>query len=143
MARLFLIDNHPAVRQGLQLLLQESHHTICGEAGSRAEALEQIGDSDADLVLLDLVLGAENGLELIPAARQLGISVLVYSMLEDAESISGAFAAGAAGYVTKCEPDEALLAAVTDLLSGKRHISPRAAQSLANRTLSAGKNDQI
>lgn len=143
MARLFLIDNHPAVRQGLQLLLQESHHTICGEAGSRAEALEQIGDSDADLVLLDLVLGAENGLELIPAARQLGISVLVYSMLEDAESISGAFAAGATGYVTKCEADEVLLTAVADLLAGKRHISPRAAQSLANRTLSAGKNDQI
>ena len=142
MARLFLIDHHPAVRQGLTLLLQQSH-TICGEAGSRAEAAEQLKESGADLVVLDLVVGVESGLELIPAARQLDISVLVYSMLEDAESIFGAFAAGAAGYVTKCEPDEALIAAVTDLLSGKRHISPRAAQSLANRTLSTAKNDQI
>lgn len=142
MARLFLIDHHLAVRQGLTLLLQQSH-TICGEAGSRAEALERIGESGADLVLLDLVVGNESGLGLIPAARQQGISVLVYSMREDAESISGAFAVGAGGYVTKCEPADALLAAVTDLLSGKRHISPRAAQSLTNRTLSVAKNDQI
>ncbi len=142
MARLFLIDHHAAVRQGLALLLQ-GKHTICGEAGSRGEAVEQLVTSCADLVLLDLVLGPENGFELIASARRLGINVLVYSLCEDAESISGAFAVGAGGYVTKCEPADALLAAVTDLLAGKRHISPRAAQSLANRTLSACKNNKI
>ena len=142
MARLFLIDHHPAVRQGLTLLLQQAH-TICGEAGSSAEAAEQLKESGADLLLLDLALGAESGLGLIAAARQLGISVLVYSMREDADSISGAFAAGATGYVTKCEADEVLLAALADLLAGKRHLSPQAAQSLANRTLATCKNNQI
>jgi len=134
-ARIFLIDDHPAVRKGLKLLLSQDSHIICGEAGRKAEVFEQIGASDADMAFLDLSLGDESGLELIPELRRLGIAVLVYSMHEDADTIESAFAYGANGYVTKREESDALYTAVSDLLEGKLHVSPHAAQSLANRMI--------
>lgn len=140
-ARIFLIDDHPAVRQGVKLLLSQELHIICGEAENRFETFERIGLSGADMVLLDLSLGEESGLELIAGLGDLGIAVLVYSMHEDADTIERAFAAGADGYVFKREAAEVLLIAVSDILAGRRHVSPQVAQSLANRALFAPKAD--
>lgn len=136
-ARIFLIDDHPAVRKGLRLLLSQEAHIICGETGNAVETLEQIGTSGAHMALLDLSLGEESGLDLIGEIRALGIRVLIYSMHEDANTIEKACAAGAHGYVSKREAEDLLLAAVADLLAGNSHFSPRIAQSLANRVLTA------
>lgn len=136
-ARIFLIDDHPAVRKGLRLLLTQESHIICGEAGSAGETFERIGTSGADMAFLDLSLGDESGLDLIPGIRALGISVLIYSMHEDADTIEKACVAGALGYVSKREMEDVLLVAVSDLLAGKSYISPRIAQALANKLLSA------
>lgn len=134
-ARIFMIDNHPALRQRLKRLFSRKSHIVCGEAGNSVETFERIGSSAADIALLDISLGVENGIELIAGIRKLGISVLVYSMLEDADTVKRVFSAGANGYVTKEEKPAVLIAAVSDLLSGRRHISPRAARSLADRVL--------
>jgi len=131
--RIFIIDDHPSVRQGLKLLLEQEAYVVCGEAGTAAETLARIGSSCADLALLDISLGAENGLDCIAALHGLGIAVLVYSMHEDSDTISKALAARADGYVCKQEQPEALLAAVSRVLAGHQHISPRSAQSLAQR----------
>lgn len=138
-ARIFLIDDHPAVLQGLKLLLSQESHIVCGGAKNRIETFERIGSSGADIALLDLSLGEESGLELIAGLRELGIAVLVYSMHEDSDTIEKAFAAGANGYVSKREVSEVLLTAVSDLLAGRRHVSPQVAQSLANRAISSPK----
>jgi DNA-binding NarL/FixJ family response regulator len=134
-ARIFLIDDHPLVRKGLKQLLMQESHVICGEAGNRQEALEKIGSSGADIAFLDLSLGRESGLKLIPGLQKQGIRVLVYSMHEDVETIEKAFAAGADGYVCKREIEDALFRAVADLMAGRRHVSPRVARSLADRIL--------
>ena len=133
---IFLVDDHPAVRQGLKLLLLEEGYIICGGATGGKEALQQNELCRADLVLLDLSLGEENGLAFIAELREQGTAVLVYSMYEDADTIEKAFAEGANGYVTKREGSDTLLQAVSDVLAGQRSISPRAAQSLANKVLS-------
>jgi len=140
--RIFLIDDHPAVRQGLKLLLTQEEHVVCGEAGSSAETLERIEPSQADMALLDISLGEENGLECIAALHRRGIAVLVYSMHEDAATIDNAFSAGADGYVSKREQPEVLLAGVADVLAGNRHISPRAAQILAKKVLSSPEDER-
>lgn len=140
--RIFMIDDHPAVRQGLKLLLTQEDYLVCGEAGSSAEMLELIESSRADLALLDISLGEENGLECIAELRKRGIAVLAYSMHEDAATIDRAFAAGADGYVSKREQPDVLLAGVADVLAGNRHISPRAAQSLAKKVLSSPEFDR-
>lgn len=137
MARIFLIDDQPTVRRGMKQLLTRGAHTVCGEAGSGDEALERIEASGADMALLDLSFGKESGLDLIAGLRELGIAVLLYSEDEDTVTISRAFAAGANGYVTKREVGDHLLIAVSDLLAGRRHVSPQAAQSLANSLIGA------
>ena len=109
-ARIFLIDDHPVVRQGLKQLFAQEEYVICGEAGNRRETLERIGSSGADLALLDLSLGEESGIGLIAGLREVGVRVLVYSMHEDSDTIEKAFAAGADGYVSKREMEDVLFA---------------------------------
>ena len=140
-ARILLIDDHPAVRQGLALLLSMDNHLVCGEAGNREEMLQQLAECHPDIALLDLSLGKESGLDLIDDLRKIGIPVLVYSFREDAASISKAFAFGAAGYVTKREVASVLLAAVREVLDGLRHVSPVAAQSLADSVINLQQPD--
>lgn len=129
-ARIFLTDDHPAVLEGLSMLLALESHTICGLAASRTEALERIGGSGADIVLVDLGLCDESGLDLIPDVCGLGLPALVYTMHEDGSTVRRALERGASGYVTKREPFAVLLAAVRGVLQGERFISPRAAASL-------------
>jgi len=133
--RIFLIDDHPAVLQGLKELLAEESYIVCGEATSSGETFERIKSRNADMALLDISLGQENGLALIAGLHGLGIAVLIYSMHEDTDTIVKAFAHGANGYVTKQEMSANLLAAVSDIAAGRRHISPRVALSLANRAV--------
>ena len=132
MAKVLLIDDHPAVRHGLGLVLSSKSHAICGEAGSIVETLELIGSTAADIALLDLSLGEESGLDLVAPLRAHGMAVLVYSMHEDSDRIRAALDAGANGYVSKREMAEVLLAAVDQLLAGASFVSARAAQVLAN-----------
>lgn len=129
-ARIFLTDDHPAVLDGLSMLLALEGHTICGVAPSRAEAMERIGGSGADVVLVDLGLCDESGLDLIPDVCGLGLPALVYTMHEDGSTVRRALERGASGYVTKREPSAVLLAAVRGVLQGERFISPRAKASL-------------
>jgi len=137
MAKIFLIDDHPAVRQGLRLVLSKDPYIICGEAGSISETKEKIGFSAADIALLDLSLGDGDGFELIAKLRERAISVLVYSMHEDAGTIEKAFSAGANGYVSKRDAATVLHDAVSEVMSGGRYVSPRAAQSLASKAISS------
>ena len=132
--RVFLVDDHPAMRQGLALLLTQEGLEICGEAQNRAETMAHIDTANPDIVLLDISLGEESGLDLIADIMARDVRVLCYSMLDDSATIKKAFDAGATGYVTKRELAECLLLAVREVLAGNRHISPGAAQSLSVNT---------
>jgi DNA-binding NarL/FixJ family response regulator len=109
---------------------------VCGEAENREQTLQCLTDLQPDLVLIDLSLGSESGLELIRELNMLGESTLVYSMHDDARSIESAFAAGAKGYVTKRELVSTLLGGIQSVLTGHRYVSPVAAQVLADKMIS-------
>lgn len=141
-AHIFLIDDHPAVRDGLKLLFSGASYLVCGEAETSSETFERIGASGAELAVLDLSLGDESGFELITELCRLGIAVLVYSMYEDADAIEKSFSLGATGYVTKREKSAVLRLAVSDVLAGRRYVSPRAVQSLTDRALSSPQVNQ-
>ena len=125
--RVFLADDHPAVREGLTLRLLQECFVVCGEAENRAELVAKIDGSGADIALVDLSLCEESGLDLIPDLRSRGIPVVVYSMHEDADTVYWALARGAASYVTKRESSAVLVEAVRRTLAGERYISPRIA----------------
>ncbi len=144
-ARIFIVDDHPVVRQGLRLLFTQASHVVCGESESGKGVLKALATDKADVVVLDVSLGdaKESGLDLIEAIRASGCAVLVYSMHEDAQTIERALLAGASGYVSKRENEETLLHAVAELMAGRRHISRLAARNLAERSSSAARQEQM
>jgi DNA-binding NarL/FixJ family response regulator len=135
--RVFLVDDHPVMRTGLSLLLEQSGHTVCGVAGSREMLLARLDDSQAAVARVDLSLAEESGLDVIDDLTKRGIPTLIYSMHEDSKSIERAFGRGARGYVTKREVEDVLLAAIAAVASGERYASPEVMRSLAARVLAA------
>jgi DNA-binding NarL/FixJ family response regulator len=133
--RVFLGDDHPAMRNGLSLLLRQVGHTVCGEAGSRAELLERLDGVQASVALVDLSLAEESGLDLIGDLTAQGIPSLIYSMHEDRGNIERAFDRGARGYVTKREVADVLLEAIEAVAAGRRYASPGVMECLAGRVL--------
>lgn len=132
-ARVFLIDDHPAMRNGLSLLLKQAGHVVCGEAENKAETLARIEAARADVALVDLSLGEGSGLDLIEDLRASNVAAIIYSMHDDRKTIERSFERGASGYVTKREVAEVLLAALDEVRAGGRYASPGAMKSLAGR----------
>lgn len=128
-----IVDDHPTVRQGLALLLEPEGITVCAGVGSHTEALKACQQYCPDVVLVDLSLGDEDGLDLLEDLRKEETSALVYSMHEDGRKIKRAFASGALGYVTKREVHRVLVQAILEVADGRRFISPRAAVALAEQ----------
>lgn len=125
--QLFLVDDHPSVRAGLAHLLRAAGFAVAGEAESAAETLSHPALAMKPLVIVDLALGEESGIDLIKRLCLRGLPVLVYSMHESAHMIRHAFDAGAGGYVTKREAAHALAEGVNAVSAGARYLSPRAA----------------
>ncbi len=131
--RVLLVDDHPAVREGLALLLAPDGIEVVGEAGARAEALVRAQERRPDLAIVDLSLDTEDGAALVTDLRARDVPALVYSMHKDPRHVEGAFAAGALGYVTKSELHDVLVQAVRQVAAGRPFVSPVAAVALAQR----------
>lgn len=131
--RIFLVEDHPGVRRGYELLLSlEPDLVVCGEAASADEALARILDSRPDLAIVDLALERSNGLDLIAHlhAQCPQVRVLVVSMHDETGCIQTAQRAGARGYLTKEECPDQLIRAVRRVLQGKCFLSHRASLRL-------------
>lgn len=132
--RIFLVDDHPMVRAGLAQLLQSAGYAVVGQAGSKKEILAHIRTSSGDMILLDLALDGDNGLELIPILKSQGLKVLIYTMHDEPYTVAQAFTAGASGFVTKRETAQSLLVGVAAVLRGETYLSPRASIALSMPT---------
>lgn len=122
----FVMDDHPLVRQGLALVLEQDGFVVVGEAAGIASTLEHPRLASAQVVLIDVSLDRELGLDLIPELRRRGLVVVVYSMHEDPVIVRRALAAGASGYVTKREAAHVLAEAIRTVVAGGVYTSPRA-----------------
>jgi DNA-binding NarL/FixJ family response regulator len=126
--RIFIVDDHPMMRQGLgQLIGAESDLTICGEAENAERALDAINSSKPDLVLADISLPGKNGLELIKdfQALQPGLPVLVISMHDESLYAGRVLRAGGRGYIMKQEGGKKLMQAIRQVLEGKIYVSEK------------------
>ena len=141
--RVLLVDDHPAVRQGLALLLLPEGIAVRAEAAGRAEALARLEECRPDLAIVDLSLDAEEGTTLIADLRMRNVPVLVYSMHKDARHVEGAFAAGALGYVTKRDLQNVLVQAIREVAAGRGFVSPTAALAMAERVTEPQGDDEL
>jgi DNA-binding NarL/FixJ family response regulator len=143
--RIFLVDDHPLVREWLtQLIDQQPDLTVCGEAGSAPAALAAVGSSAADLAIVDLSLENSAGLDLIKSLQRLtpAVPALVLSMHDESLYAERAFRAGARGYVNKRESAQRVVEAVRRVLDGKLYVSEKAAEILAAQTVRGRAPDQ-
>lgn len=134
MARLVVIDDHPIVRDGLKTYLSlQRDLEVVGEAGSTAEGLERVRETAPDLVLLDLQLPGEGGLELLPklAALERPPKVLILTSFLDEEMLREALRLGASGYLLKHAGPSALLDGIRASLRGELPLDPGAVKLLA------------
>ena len=124
---IFIVDDHSLVRRGLTALIEsEADLAVCGEAATCRAALEAISQSQPDLVIVDLVLGEDDGLDLVKAikARHPEIRSLVLSMHDESVYAERSLRAGALGYVTKQQLDDTMLFAIRCVLNGEKYVSP-------------------
>lgn len=139
--KVFLVDDHPVVRQGLKMLIeQDGEFSICGESDSAQDAIQQLNKLTPDILLTDLSLKESNGLELVKDIRQHNpnLPILVFSIHDESVYAERALSAGANGYVMKQEDPDLLLRAIHKVLEGDIHLSLKMTSQLLKQ-LSSGK----
>ncbi|WP_108667886.1 response regulator [Euzebya rosea] len=120
-----IVDDHSLVREGLQSLLSQfSDIRVAGEAGTIAEAVEVINEVEPDLVLLDLRLGEEEGVEVARQLRANGsdVTILMLSVHDTSRHLREALAAGADGYLLKSVAGADLAAGIRNAVAGETVI---------------------
>jgi len=133
MIRVFVVDDHPIVRQGLVTVLEdEPDFAVVGAAGSAEEAVAQVERLRPDVALLDLELAGEDGVAVIPriAAASPKTRVLIFTAYDTDERVFGALEAGAKGYLRKGAPREEIARAIRVVDAGGSHLAPRVAARL-------------
>ncbi len=126
--KVFLVDDHPIVRQGLALFIdREPDLMVCGEADGATSALQAIREAAPDFVVLDISLDGPDGLELLKTlrVRYPNLPVLVLSMHDEAVYAERALRAGANGYIMKQEATDRVLTAIRHILGGDVYLSDR------------------
>jgi DNA-binding NarL/FixJ family response regulator len=133
-ARVVIVDDHPIVRHGVSRLLnREEDLSVTGEAEDIATALKLLEEDLPDVVLVDLVLDGESGLDLIETIRKRwpALPVLVVSMHDAPDYLERVLKAGAQGFVNKKESIQRLADAIRRVLSGKVYIGENMMDVLA------------
>src|ERR1700739_877347 len=135
-SRVFVVDDHPIVRQGLALLVnREDDLVVCGEAEDAHAAIQSLAASKPDILIVDISLNGPDGLDLLKDVRMRypELPVLILSMHDESIYAERALRAGAQGYIMKQEATEKVLVAVRRILSKEIYISERIANRMLQR----------
>jgi len=142
--KVFIVDDHPLMREGLARLLnlQPDLH-VCGEASSGHQALKSIPVQKPDIVILDITLAGSNGMDLIKdmKLRSLKSLILVLSMHDESLYAERALRAGAKGYIMKQEASKEVLKAIHRILAGEIYLSEKMSAKMLHK-LAAGKSEE-
>lgn len=123
----FIVEDHTVTNIGLKALIKEKTDAEClGSAFTKSEAEEKLANLSQlpDIVILDLYLGKESGLELLKIIRGKypSVKVLIYSMYSKPGILSIALEHGAHGFVDKSAPESILITAIKNILSGETYV---------------------
>ena len=127
-SRVLVVDDHPIVRQGLALLInQEADMLVCGEAEEAMGAMHVMASSKPDILIVDISLNGPDGIDLLKNIRNVypAMPVLILSMHDESVYAERALRAGANGYIMKQEASEKVLLAVRRILNHEVYVSDR------------------
>ena len=125
--RVLIVDDHAVVRAGIRLLLaQEADIEPVGEARTGREAVFQARALSPDVILMDVVMPDQSGLDVVPTLlhERPETKVLVLSMQDDPRYVRQAFSAGASGYILKEAADTEVVAAIRKVANGTDYVHP-------------------
>jgi DNA-binding NarL/FixJ family response regulator len=131
--RVLICDDHSIVRDGLKRILAATTDLqVAGEAADGDQALRLVKANDYDVVMLDMSMPGLSGIDLIKRLKleKPKLRILVLSMHGESQYAARALKSGAAGYLSKDSPAEALLGALRKVAAGGVHIGEAAAASL-------------
>lgn len=143
--RILLVDDHDIVRLGLMTLLNDQPDMgVVGEASTAAEAVRQTALLSPDVVLMDIRLPGEGGIE---ATRQVtakfsDVKVVMLTSFADDELVMRAISAGAVGYVLKQVGNEELIRAIQAAARGEALLDPSTTARLLSRVREADRKAQ-
>jgi DNA-binding NarL/FixJ family response regulator len=135
-SRIVIVDDHPFVREGLkQLLAGQSEFQLVAEASSVADAQAAIEGTQPDVAVVDLALGADDGIELVRWIRQHhpDVRVLVLSMQDEALYAERLLRLGVSGYVMKNVAGTDFLGALRKVARGQKHVSAAMGERLLSQ----------
>ncbi|HEU5077718.1 MAG TPA: response regulator transcription factor [Opitutaceae bacterium] len=134
--RVMLVDDHVLMRMGLSFALNsQTDMKVVAEAEDGAEAVELYRQHHPDVVLLDLRMPKQNGIETLSELRRQfhSVHVLVLSNYSNGHEVAGALQAGASGFLSKDCPQSMLTEAIREIAAGRQFLSPHASRHLAGR----------
>jgi DNA-binding NarL/FixJ family response regulator len=137
--RVFLVDDHPIVRQGLTLLInQEPDLIVCGEAEAAWSVPSALATLNPDILIVDLSLNGPDGIDLLKSIRATDVElpILVLSMHDESVYAERALRAGANGYIMKQEATERVLVAIRRILHHEYYVSDRIANTMLQQLVS-------
>jgi DNA-binding NarL/FixJ family response regulator len=133
--RLVLIEDHQALREGLELLLGREGIEVLGTAGSADEGRQLVEEVDPDVALIDIRLGDDSGIDLTaklidsdPERR-----IMLYTGSSEIETLVDGLDSGACGYALKDGTPRELVEALSQVADGGTYVDPRLRPALLSR----------
>jgi DNA-binding NarL/FixJ family response regulator len=142
---IIVVDDHPLFREGLKSIIGRiTQYKVVGEAGNGREALKLIKELKPDLVLVDMSLPDQTGIELTRKILELSptIRIVIVSMHSKADYIFKAFQAGATGYVVKESASEKLLQAIDNVLKGDYFMDSHVSKEVVRKLIGIQNKEQ-
>lgn len=129
MSRVYLVEDHQIMRDGLRALLEARGHTVVGESAYPTQALADLMRLNPDVLLLDLNLEGRSGLELQAELqrRRMPVRTVVLTMSAQPHQVAEALRLGASAYVLKGSPASELMEAIELAVNGKKFLGANVA----------------
>lgn len=134
--RIYIVDDHPLMRMGLRAMINaEPDMEVCGEAADSATATAEIMKHRPEVVIADITLRGNSGIELIKNIKAFdpGIDVVVVSMHDESVYALRVLKAGARAYVMKQDVTSRVLDAIRRARNGQLFVSEKVAAQMLNR----------
>jgi len=134
MIKIFIVDDHAVVREGLkQILSQSPDMAVVGEASNGQEAIDKISRNNFSLIILDIAMPGKSGLEVLREikSQRPELPVLILSTYPEEQYAVRVLKAGASGYLSKESAPDELVKAIRQVSQGKKYINPTLGARLA------------
>lgn len=135
MIKVFIVDDHSLIREGLKSLLrEESDLEIVGEAGNVQDMFTLLNRHKCDVLVLDISMPGTGGLDVLGEVREHfpNTKILMLTMHPEERFAARAFKLGASGYITKESVPRQLISAIRKVVSGSVYVSSHFGETLAS-----------